>query len=197
MKRRTALGLLQGLVGKSLGEAEVALQRLTIYWNAGEMPVRWSEYVNYKLPGGKRLIGLSLSPAPTGMERVLAPMNNQYLVVVRDEQNANHSPLFPVGSWTDDPAGVWANVDEVLRTQLVIRSAYARGRSRDDRHIAVCDLFATWAARGEITDWAVDLGVGDGFWIKTTNGAETSKTLDVWWDELTQRADWPPHLWSA
>ncbi len=119
MKRRTALGLLQGLVGKSLGEAEVALQRLTIYWNAGEMPVRWSEYVNYKLPGGKRLIGLSLSPAPTGMERVLAPMNNQYLVVVRDEQNANHSPLFPVGSWTDDPAGVWAKVDEVLRTQLV------------------------------------------------------------------------------
>ena len=61
----------------------------------------------------------------------------------------------------------------------------------------MCDLFATWAARGEITDWAVDLDVGDGFWIKTTNGAETSKTLDVWWDELTQRADWPPHLWSA
>ena len=72
--------LLQGLVGKSLGEDEVTLQRLTIYWNAGEMPVRWSEYVNYKLPGGKRLIGLSLSPAPTGMELVLAPMNNQYLV---------------------------------------------------------------------------------------------------------------------
>jgi hypothetical protein len=131
-------------------------------------------------------LGSRYPPPPTGMELVLAPLNNQYLVVVRDEQNTHNSPLFPVGSWTDDPAGVWAKVDEVLRTQLVIRSAYARGRSRDDRHIAMCDYLAIGAARGDIADWAVDLGVGDGSWIKNTDGGEVSWTLDEWWDVLAK-----------
>jgi hypothetical protein len=180
------MGLLQRMVGKALGEDEVALQRLTIYWNAGGMPVRWSEYVNYKLPGGKRLIGLSLSPAPTGMELVLAPMNNQYLVVVRDEQNANHSPLFPVGSWTDDPADVWAAVDEVVRTKSVIRTAYARGRSRDDRFHAMCDAMSALAARGDIADWAVNLDVPDGFWIEANDDVGETKTLDEWWGLLAR-----------
>jgi hypothetical protein len=66
-----------------------------------------------------------------------------------------------------------------------------------ERHIAMCDLFAPWAARETSTDWAGDLHDGDDFWIKTRPVPETSKTSGHVVGRARPGGELATNLWSA